>query len=324
MIFGTASTGETVERVTLTAGDLTVNLLTWGAIVQDVRLSGVDRSLTLGSDDLSDYEGGMCHHGSLIGPLANRISTARVLIDGMMYELERNQDGRIHLHSGAQATHRRSWQVVAQSTNSATLQCDLIDGECGLPGNRSITATFEVSAPGTLTLTIKGTTDAPTLMNFANHSYWNLDGTKTWDGHQLKINADRYLPGTDDNCPTGEIAPVAGTEMDFQSLRTVTVNSPPFDNNFCLSDAPTALRDVLTLTGQSGVSMTIATNQTGIQVYDGRDALRPGGVTYEGLAIEAQGWPDAPTHPTFPSIKVTPETPYHQITTFLFRHGQTT
>ncbi|MEP4640499.1 MAG: galactose mutarotase, partial [Yoonia sp.] len=104
MHFGTSSTGVDVEKVTISAGDLSVSILTWGAIIQDVRLAGVDHSLTLGSDDLADYEGGLRHHGSLIGPIANRISNARVKIDGMMYELERNQDGAIHLHSGAQAT----------------------------------------------------------------------------------------------------------------------------------------------------------------------------------------------------------------------------
>jgi len=318
MIFGTASTGEDVTRLTLAAGDLSINLLTWGAILQDVRLAGVDRSLTLGSDTLADYEGDMRHHGSLIGPLANRISTARVQIDGMMYELERNQDGRIHLHSGAQATHRRMWEIVAQSETSATLRCDLVDGACGLPGNRVIEATFAVTPPATLTLTITGTTDTPTLMNFANHSYWNFDGTKTWDGHHLWIAADKYLPGTDDHYPTGEIADVGGTAMDFRTKRQITVNDPLFDNNFCLSDGAVPTRNVLKLTGQSGVGMTVATNQPGVQVYDGRNAARPGCQDYEGLAIEAQGWPDAPTNPKFPSIRVTPDAPYHQVTKFTF------
>jgi len=236
MIFGTASTGETVQMITLAAGDLSIALLDWGAIIQDVRLAGVDRSLTLGSDLIADYEGDLCHHGSLIGPIANRISTSRVLIDGMMYELERNQDGRIHLHSGAQATHRRMWELVAQSDNSATLRCALLDGACGLPGNRVITATFTLTPPATLTLTIEGVTDAPTLMNMANHSYWNFDGSDTWGGHKLWIDADAYLPCDVDNCPTGEVAPVDGTKMDFRTAQHISPQDHVFDNNFCLSD----------------------------------------------------------------------------------------
>ncbi len=315
--FGTASTGEDVHAITLSDGALRVTLLTWGAIVQDVRLAGVDRSLTLGSDNIADYEGEMRHHGSLIGPIANRISTARVKIDGMMHELERNQDGRIHLHSGARATHRRLWQVAAHSASHAVLTCDLLDGETGLPGNRTIMATFRV-AGDRLSLDITGTTDAKTLMNFANHSYWNFDGTADWSGHRLWVNAPRCLPTDADYCATGEILDVAGTDLDFRTPRAIAPKSPWLDNNFCLSDTPAPLRDVLTLTGASGVGMTVATDQTGIQVYDGRDAIRPGHANFEGLAIEAQGWPDAPTHRAFPSIEVTPDQPYTQSTTFRF------
>ena len=103
--FGTLKDGRTVQKITLSSGDLTVAILSYGAIVRDVRLAGVDHSLTLGSDTLADYETAMPYHGALIGPIANRISNARVRIDGMAYELERNQDGRVHLHSGAEGTH---------------------------------------------------------------------------------------------------------------------------------------------------------------------------------------------------------------------------
>ena len=179
-----------------------------------------------------------------------------------------------------------------------------------------------MAAPANLILTIKGETDAPTLMNFASHSYWNLDGTDTWDGHRLRIAADAYLPTTPDFAPTGDVVGVEGTAMDFRQPRGIGVNSPPFDNNFCLSEGPVPLRDVLWLTGQSGVGMTVATDQAGVQVYDGRGPARPGHRCYEGLAIEAQGWPDAPTHAHFPSIRVTPDLPYRQTTQFRF-HRET-
>ena len=314
MIFGTASTGEDVQKLTLSAGDLTISLLDWGAILQDVRLAGVDRSLTFGSKDFDDYEGPKRFHGSLIGPIANRISTSRVEIDGMMYELERNQDGRIHLHSGAQATHLRIWEVVAQSDHAATLRCTLMDGECGLPGNRIITATFTLTPPATLTLAIDATTDAATCMNFANHSYWNFDGSPTWEGHQLWIDADHYLPTDADACPTGEIADVTGTDMDFRAPRRIKPGSPVLDHNFCVSGNQVPLREVAKLTGQSGVGVKIATNQPGVQIYDGRDSVS----NYGALAVECQGWPDAPNHAGFPSINVTPAAPYHQITRFTF------
>lgn len=316
--FGVTKDGQQVHKITLREGDLTISLLTLGAIVQDARLAGIDRSLTLGSEKLADYEGAMRYHGALIGPVANRISTARVRLDGMMYELERNQDGRIHLHSGAQGTHLQVWDVVAVSQSEATLAIALPDGMCGLPGNRRITATFTLSAPATLTMQLHATTDTTTLMNFANHSYWNLDGTEIFDGHRLHIAADHYLPTTADYYPTGEIVDVAGTDRDFRTPSAVGRNKPALDNNFCLSLRDQALRDVLTLTGTSGIAMTVATTATGIQVYDARDAQRPGRGTHEGLAIEAQGWPDAPNNPAFPSFRVSPNQPYGQTTQWKF------
>lgn len=322
-VFGTASTGETVHKLTLSAGDLTVALLTWGAAVQDVRMAGVPYGLTLGADNMADYEGELRHHGTLIGPVVNRNSTARVEIDGMMHELERNQDGRINLHSGKDATHRRLWQVIDHGPAHATLCCTLGDGICGLPGNRRITARFVVRAPACLVLDITAETDAQTVFNLANHSYWNLDGTSDWSDHVLQIAADHYLPTTADFTPTGEIVPVNGTAMDFRKPRTIQPNNPPLDNNFCLSEGPTDLRQVLTLTGKTGVGLRLSTDQPGVQLYDGRRPARPGQGYYEGIAIEAQHWPDATNHTGFPSIRATPEQPYSQKTQFEFFTNRT-
>ena len=320
--FGTASTGDEVERIILTSDALKVSILTWGAAIQDVRLAGVDRPLTLGSDRLADYEGQMRHHGTIIGPVVNRISTGRVTIDGMTYELERNFRGRIHLHSGKLAIHRRNWKILSATETEAVLALELEDGECGLPGRRRITARYTVDGP-CLALQIEGETDAPTLMSIANHSYWNLDGSQDYGGHRLWIDADRYLPSTEDFYPTGEIAEVADTVMDFRRTREIAPGAPQFDNCFCLSDAPSGLRPVLRLTGARGVEMTVATNQPGIHVYDGREAIRPGRGPFEGLAIEAEFWPDAPTNPHFPSIRLDPEHRYRQETTWTFWDGQT-
>ncbi|MEL6573494.1 MAG: aldose epimerase family protein [Pseudomonadota bacterium] len=316
MLFGTASTGEAVEKITIGDRDLTVGILTWGAIIHDVRLSGVDRNLTLSADAMADYEGELLHHGSLIGPIANRISNARIKLDGMMYELERNQDGRVHLHSGSQATHRRNWMVADHSDNHVMLSCELPDGSCGLPGNRVVTVTYRVEAPATLVMEITGTTDATTAMNFASHPFWNLDGSETWAGHQVQIAADHYLPVDDFCCPTGEVADVTGTRFDLRQLRTVVPSEDQFDHNFCLSERNVPLRDVVTLKGASGVTMVMATTAPGLQVYDNENAIRLGRQAYEGLVFEAQHWPDAPNHVGFPTIIVTADESYTQTTTW--------
>jgi len=316
--FGTTQGGHDVQAVTIAAGDLQVTVLTYGAIVQDVRLAVTDRGLALGSDILPDYEDTMGYFGAIVGPIANRISNARVRLDGMMYELERNEDGRTHLHSGAQGVHRQVWDITAQTNDSVTLQLKMADGMAGLPGNRVITVTYAVTAPATLTMTLDGTTDAATCMNFASHIYWNLDGTETWAGHSLRMDADHYLPVNDITCPTGEVAEVAGTQMDFRNTRQPELGAPALDHNFCLSDQPTDLRDVLWLMGASGLAMTVATTEPGMQIHDSSGLARPDRALYEGLVIEPQRWPDAPNHHGFPSIIATPDRPYHQETAWRF------
>lgn len=303
-----------IEKIHLAAGDLRVDILNLGAILHNVRLAGVDYNLTRSTDDFAQYARDWRYHGSVIGPVANRISNARVKIDGMMHELERNQDGRIHLHSGKDATHFQVWEIAAQSNDSVTLTLMLPDGMCGLPGRREIRATYAITAPATLTLTLTGISDADTIMNLAQHGYWNMDGTDDWTGHQLKIAADHYLPTDADACPTGEISDVTDTIFNLRDGPKISRKIHVFDNNFCLSKERQALRDVVWLTGLSGVKMTMATTETGIQVFDGRS--NP--AHYNALAIEAQDWPDAPNHRGFPSIKLGAGQTYSQTTSWRF------
>lgn len=303
-----------IQKIHLTAGNLHVDILNLGAILHNVRLKDVAYNLTRGTDDFAAYADDWRYHGSIIGPIANRVSNARVKIDGLMHELERNQDGRIHLHSGKDATHFQVWNIAEQTDNSVTLALTLPDGSCGLPGKRNITATYAVSAPATLTLTLTGLSDADTMMNLAQHGYWNMDGTANWSGHKLKIKADHYLPIDEDACPTGEIADVAGTIFDLRTGPEIDSKTHVFDNNFCASKERQALRDVVWLTGTSGVTMTMATTETGIQIFDGRSAPS----RQDAIAIEAQSWPDAPNHRSFPSIKLKAGEAYAQTTSWRF------
>jgi len=300
--FGTLADGRTVHALTLAAGDLAVSLLTLGATIRDVRLAGVAHGLTLGSDDPDDYiSGRLTWFGSLVGPVANRIAGARAAIAGQEYRFEANQN-RDTLHSGAASTCHKLWTVAEHGPAHAVLTCDLPDGEGGFPGNRQVTARFALTGSATLTQTVTTTTDAATWVNLTNHSYWNLDGSGNWAGHRLRIAADAYLMVDARLIPQGPPCPVEGSAFDLRQGRAIVPGEPPIDHNFCLSHAATPLRDVLWLTGRDGVAMTLATTEPGVQVYDGRDARLPGGDAYQGLAIEAQGWPDAPNRPDFPSI----------------------
>ena len=315
--FGISASGVEVKRVTLTSGALTASVITKGATLQSVRLDGVGHDLTLGSDLLSDYEGKMRHHGSLVAPVVNRLRDGKAAIGGKAYEFERNQGGIHTLHCGAAGTQHKVWDIVAADAESVTLGLTLPDGEGNFPGTRRVEARFSV-AGAALRLEVTATTDALTLFNAANHSYWNMDGSENWAGHGLQIAAGQYLPTTETFAPTGEIADVTGTGMDFRRGRKITQADTALDHNFCLSGGRQGLRDVLWLTGASGLTMTVATTEAGIQVYDGRAAMRPGRGVYEGLAIEAQNWPDAPNHGGFPSIELKPGETYQQITEWRF------
>ena len=315
--FGRSARGEAVQRITIGRDGLTVSILTWGAVLQSVWLEGTARSLTLGSDRLSDYEGDMRYHGSLIGPVVNRLTNARATIAGQDLRFEANQDGLHCLHSGSAGTHLKVWRLAEATEDSLRLELDLPDGEGGFPGNRRITAAWQVDG-ASLHLQVHASTDRATPINFANHSYWNLDGTPTWAGHRLMIAADRYLPTNADFIPTGEIRPVEGTPMDFRKARRIEPGVDLFDNCYILGTEPDPLREVLRLTGQSGIGLVVSTTEPGVQVYDGRNALRPGRGPHEGFAIEAQNWPDAPNHPGFPSITLEPGQDYRQHTVWRF------
>lgn len=311
--FGRTAGGEAVQRVTLGRDGLTVSILTLGSVLQGVWLEGANRNLTLGSDRLSDYEGDMRYHGSLIGPVVNRFTNARATIAGQDLRFEANQDGKHCLHSGSAGTHLKVWRLAEATENSLRLELDLPDGEGGFPGNRRISASWQVDGVS-LNLQIHASTDLATPINFANHSYWNLDGTPTWAGHRLMIAANHYLPTTPDFTPTGEITPVEGSMMDFRKARRIEPGTDLFDNCYILGTAPSTLREALRLTGQSGIGLVVSTTEPGIQVYDGRNAFRPGMGAHEGFAIEAQNWPDAPNHPGFPPITLEPGQVYRQHT----------
>jgi aldose 1-epimerase len=323
--FGTTAGGTAVKRITLTHGDLTVSVLTFGAVLQDVRLSGVDHSLTLGSPELAAYEGPFVSFGSVMGPVANRIRGAQATINGALHTFEANIPGGHTLHSGRAGIQHKVWDIAERSATSLTLTTTAADGDGGFPGNRTWHARYDLTAPATLTLTITADTDAPTLINTVNHSYWNLDGAAAHDGHTLQLLARKVLPVDHDFIPTGDIMDVTGTAFDFRTPRPLTPDDV-MDNNYCLSDTRRDLAPAAILTGQSGIRLKMATTDPGLQVYDARHIGGEGFAGHDGkfygpragLALEAQFWPNAPHEPGFPSIALAPGVPWKQVTEFAF------
>jgi aldose 1-epimerase len=309
--FGTTSDGRDVHALTLSAHGMSATVLTFGAILRDLRLDGVAYSLTVGSDQLSDYEGALQYHGAIVGPVANRISNATATIDETAHHFDTNFIDKHTLHGGTTGTQTRIWQVAHHQPDRVDLTLDLADGDGGFPGNRHITARFDIVAGPALRLSITTKTDAPSFANLTNHSYWNLDGTDHMRDHHLRIDAATYLPIDDESVVTGEITSISDTPFDFTAPTPLTLGHAALDNTFCLSDQRRALTKVLELKGATGIAMSVATTEAGIHIFDNRTA-------YASIAIEAQGWPDAPNKHGFPSIKVTPNRPVIQVTEWRF------
>jgi len=313
--FGQTQSGQAVQRISLRSEVMQVNVLTLGAVLQSVRLAGVAYDLTLGSDRVADYEGAMCYCGSLVAPVVNRLTGAAAQIGGQTHRFETNFLGRHVLHSGSTGAQHQIWEIQDLNDSHVTLGLHLPDGMGGFPGNRTVAAQFSLSDT-TLRMDVSVMSDAPTLWNAANHSYWNLDGTDSYAGHHLQVAADHYLPTTDEFIPTGEIASVTDTPFDFRLGRVIGAGAPPLDNSFCLSRGAEPLREVLVLRGQSGLALRLSTTEAAVQLYDCRhDGFR-------GLAIEAQNWPDAPHHAGFPSIALKAGIPLVQGTQWRFVQNQ--
>jgi len=324
--FDETSDGRSVRAIDIGSDALSVRILSFGAVLNDVRLTALGHPLTLGSPKVAPYEGAFKSFGSLMGPVVNRIRDAKATIGGKVFEFETNNLGRHTQHSGSTGTHLQNWDVVSFDDASVNLALNLPDGLGGFPGNRRVMVTYSVEGTS-LTMKVRCTTDAPTIINFANHSYWNLDGSENYGGHTLQVHANSYLPPDDVLMPTGQIAPVEGTPFDFREAGTLAGDdSQFFDLNYCFSDADQPLRDLAVLTGSSGVKMTMASTAPGLQAYDAgtmKDQDHPTHIgtpykPYAGFALEAQRWPGATVHNHFPSIEYGPDTPFEQTTRWTF------
>lgn len=312
--------GREVHRIALQCGPLRADVLTLGAIVQGLWLDGVSHSLVLGCPDIGDYLGPARYFGAIVGRCANRIGGARFAIDGQVYRTDPNFRGRHTLHGGQDGADAQIWRVEARSGDSVLLSLDLPDGHMGFPGRIGIAARIVLSEDA-LSFILMAESDAPTPCNLTHHGLFDLDGTGDIRAHRLTIAADCYLPVDDDLIPTGAILPVAGTRFDFRQPRLIGASG--YDHNFCLSDGRAALRPVARLKGRNGLSMQVQTTAPGLQLYDGAyienvpgHGRRHG--PHAGLALEAQGWPDAPNRPDFPDVILRPGSSYRETTIYRF------
>nr|WP_256447744.1 aldose epimerase family protein [Paracoccus marinaquae] len=313
--------GRQVRRITLRSGGLRAQILTMGAIVQDLRLEGVAHPLVLGCDRLEGYLGPARYFGAVVGRFANRIGGARFTLDGREYRTDPNFRTRHTLHGGTQGTDLMLWTVESRAEDRVSLTLQLADGHMGFPGRMDMTAQIWL-AEDALNLTLAATCDAPTPCSLTHHGYFDLDGAGDIRNYALMIAADHYLPVDDDLIPTGQIAPVEGSAFDFRAPRVI--GQAGYDHNFCLSDGPRSLRPVARLTGESGLALQVETTACGLQFYDGAymdgvpglDGRRYG--PHAGAALETQHWPDAPNRPAFPDAILRPGQIWSETTRYRF------
>ena len=322
---GTTLSGEEILAYTMTnANGMSVTVLNIGCAIMNVFVpdkQGSIRDVTLGHPAPAAYETGRGFFGAFVGRYANRIKGAEFELDGTRYVLPKN-NGENHLH-GCLYTRRFESETLPDGVRFYTVSPD---GEEGFPGNLSVHVTYRLTNENELLMEFSAETDAPTVVNFTNHAYFNLNGhgEGVIDDQVLEIHADEYLPCGPDLCPTGEKQALDGTVLDFRTPCEIGARvedeslslSRGYDHCYVLTEgAPWAAR---AYSKQSGITLEISTTQIGLQFYSGNGIggiAGKDGVTYQrrsGFALEAQAFPCSPNYPEFPSTVLRPGEIYRQ------------
>ena len=273
----------------------------------------------LSYDEFHSYRTDPYYLGSTVGPFANRIGHGRFTMDGIEYQLDTNEADRGNcLHGGTNGLHRHLFSI-SRDSNQQRISCtaNLPDGAGGFPGNRSIEVIYELIDDWSLAIEYEVTADKDTVVNLANHAYFNLGGSI--DKHYIRVLSSSYTPVDDMMVPTGEQLDVAGSEYDLRELQPL--GSRRLDSNFVLEDSREKLRLAAELLStETGLQLNVLTTQPALQVYTGDYLDRPF-QPRQGICLEAQGFPDAPNQPSFPSTRLKTGATYRQRTIYQFNQA---
>lgn len=344
--YGTTRAGRPVRRFTLrNEAGMEAALLDYGAIVDELLVPdrhGRLANVLLSCASLADYEARSPYFGAVIGRYANRIAGARFTLDGTVFDLPAN-DGPNTLHGGPAAGpapnfSHRVWDVVAVLDSAVTFRLLSPDGENGFPGDLTVYVTYTLAPDNALRIDYAArVAGRPTVLNLTNHAYFNLAAGGSALDHVLALPATHYLPTDRAQIPTGEIAPVAGTPLDFSTPSPLRGRlTSPFeqiamlggiDHCYVLAPVPegppvaaATLHDPA-----SGRLLVVETTEPGLQLYTGNNL--DGSVTGragrpfragDGIALETQHFPDAPNHPSFPSTRLDPGVAFRSSTIWRF------
>ena len=340
-LWGKTPDGKEIYKWTVTnRSGASVVLSNIGAAIVSINVPDRDGKLAdvvMGYPDALSYIGDGPCAGKIPGRVAGRIGGGRFTLDGKEYTLPVN-NGPNHLHGGPEGFSNQVWEG-REVGDAVEFMYYSPDGESGYPGNLKVVAHYAWNDDNVLELTITAETDAPTVVNLTNHTYFNLDGAGSGSvvDHILKMNCSEYLPTDEFLTPTGEIAPVAGTPLDFQTEKRIGDDlhkdfpalriGKGFDGCWVIDGAqPGQLQTAAELySPKSGRFLEITTDQPAAVMYTGNwlEGCPAGkyGATYhdyDAVAIECQHFPDSPNHPDFPSIELRPGQVYQEAIIWAF------
>lgn len=279
---------------------------------------GKNTDVVLGYENAETYQQQMASFGAVVGRNCNRIANAEIVIDGVTYQLEKN-DNENNLHSGSQATSRRLWDAEEQTADKITFVIKDAEGQQGYPGNAVMKVTYEVTEANELSITYHATADKTTIFNMTNHAYFNLNGAGSGSAMEqiLQIRASHYTPVIDaKSIPTGEIASVDGTPFDFREAKPMGRDIEQandqlsyghgYDHNFVLDKERAGLEKIATAySTKSGIKMDVITDCIGMQLYTANfiqgQKVQGGAVCKErdAFCLETQYFPNSINEPNF-------------------------
>lgn len=306
--FGKTSDGRAVDIYELkNSAGTTAKIITYGGRVQSFIFNGVD--VVLGYDTIAGYEKDAAYIGALVGRCANRIGGAKFELGGKIYEIDKNDAGKNHLHGGFNGFEKKIWsaEVVGESLK---LTVESPDGEGGYPGNLKATVIYTLTEENALEISYSATSDADTLCNMTNHSYFNLDGGGDILSQKIQIFADSYTWANAESVPDGRILPVENTPMDLREVHKIGEHIDDdfdelnfghgYDHNFCVGKLGEMKKVAFAESSDGKIKLEVFTTMPGLQFYagnwlSGNPAGKNGAAILNrtGFALESQFYPNA-------------------------------
>lgn len=343
--FGRDLDGNTVRLFTISnSNGLTAKITNFGAVLVSLLVpdkNGKIDDVVLGFDTLEKYfNNDVCYFGSTVGRNSNRIKNANFVLNGVTYNLDKNERGKNDLHSGFRPYNNRLWDYsINEKNNSVSFTLLSPDMDQGFPGEFNISVTYSLDNDNNLKIEYTGVSSKDTIANMTNHSYFNLSGhnSGTAINQELYINADKYVEVDDELIPTGLLKDVENTPMDFRKPTKIGLRindnfkqfeyTGGYDHSFVVNKSNPGIEKIAVLSDkQSGRTMEVYTDSVGVQFYSGNfiennKILGKENCSYKnrcGICLETGFLPDSMNQPSFGSPVLKAGNTYNTTTIYKF------